>query len=97
MIALPHANYIIEHLKLTINKEILINKFLNACRSKLSGKINDRITYITVQEGFNDVVDAFQNLQGVKLLILHEIIGTGKKMKTNNLGSTLIIEGRVSM
>ena len=81
-IALPYANYIIEHLKTNVkqgNSES--SKFLTACRSRLNGEIeDDELHKQTVRHGFENVVDAFQNLRGGRIENpFYEINGRGMK------------------
>ena len=68
-LALPYANYIIEHLKFHDKQGLSsTSKFLDACRARIKNKIDDnQLHAITMQEGFKYVVDAFQNLSGEML------------------------------
>ncbi|MDG1144494.1 MAG: hypothetical protein P8N92_07475, partial [Burkholderiales bacterium] len=69
-IALPYARYIIEHLERNDRQgNAQSSKFLNACRSRLSGQIDDeKLKNETIKYGFVNVVDAFQNLRGGQIL-----------------------------
>ena len=68
-LALPYANYIIEHLKINDKQgNARSSKFLSACRSKVSNQISDdELKAETIKYGFVNVVDAFQNLQGSQI------------------------------
>lgn len=65
-IALPYAGHLIRHLTIQ-QKQITSSSsaFLDACRAYASGKTTDEdLQAVTVRLGFNNVVDAFQNLSG---------------------------------
>ena len=92
-IALPYARYIMEHLKDNDKQgNSPSSKFLNACRSRLSCEIDDlKLQKITVEIGFNAVLDAFQNLQGGKINDpFYEIDGRSKKERKLIISDQLI-------
>ena len=65
-LALPYAGHLIRHLAME-DKQITSasSGFLDACRAHASGKTTDEeLQATTVRLGFNNVVDAFQNLSG---------------------------------
>lgn len=65
-LALPYAGHLIRHLAME-DKQITSasSGFLDACRAHATGKTSDGdLQAITVKLGFNNVVDAFQNLSG---------------------------------
>lgn len=65
-IAVPFANSIVDHLKIS-DKQGSSNssKFLEGCRSYINGnKGKDELYSLTEKYGFVNVIDAFQNLNG---------------------------------
>lgn len=65
-LSIPFAQNIVEHLKIN-DKQGNSNssKFLNKCRSFIQGRINEEeLYYWTLKLGFNNVIDAFQNVNG---------------------------------
>ncbi len=65
-LAHPYSRYILDHIK-EFDKQgnSSSSEFLNACRSRLKNQITDEELHtITVNKGFLNVVDAFQNVAG---------------------------------
>ena len=64
--AIPFADSIVEHLRVNDKQgNSNTSKFLKGCRDYINGNISKEQLYsLTETEGFNYVVDAFQNVNG---------------------------------
>ena len=68
-LAVPFTKHILEHLK-GCDKQVTSasSKFLDGCRDYISNKItHDALIDLTVQIGFNNVIDAFHNVHNVEI------------------------------
>lgn len=65
-LAVPYANFIVDHLKKSDKQgNAESSKFLNGCRSFIKEEISeDELYKLTQKLGFVNVVDAFQNVNG---------------------------------
>jgi len=68
-LAIPYAKHITDHLRIC-DKQITSNssKFLDGCRDFNSNKIShESLINLTVQIGFNNVIDAFHNVHNAEV------------------------------
>lgn len=82
-LAIPFAESIVSHISKSDKQgNSKSSTFLKACREFLKGSISqDELYRLTTKHGFNNVVDAFQNVNGgeIKNKFYEKNYGTGKK------------------